>query len=919
MSDFPSTVVDDDGNVHHLLKQPLGRGGQGVVLRTRSPHIAVKLIGAVEDAPAAPEARSAQKLWGQLTKAPGIALSPDAQKHSALRRRLEDVRALPLPGLHLAQPLSMLRDHVGYTMRLLTGMVPMRTLIAEPGTAKLGEFYQSSGGLGRRLELLANTAGLLARLHAVPLVYADVSPNNVFISETAEASEVWLIDLDNLDYLSANAPGIFTPGFGAPELVTGRAGVSTLSDSYSFAILAFWVLTQQHPFLGDYVDEGGWDDDGDEDREQLAFRGELPWIEDAADDSNRASKGIARHLGTFEARSRAVSADLRCWSKASCGAAEYVRVGRGTPSGSRSRRLLQELRLVVRCDRWELSVLHRKPARVVHPHAGEPLGSRTRRRGWGIRGQLPGRLAQDARRHERQRRAPSRHRAGSRRCRGRAGPPRASLEERDRHPSAREPRGPRGPWWTHAAPGRRAQAAAAQGWKRTGPAFRPVGPPPPHGCPPTVFGGNVKIDQVPYGQLESLRLRWTSASGALPNAAAPGAEALLQFSEREAQATLRVGGEVLGVQGNGRKHEVLLDDLCTRHFPHIAWVVDAGAQVLTLQVHTFLHALTLPPIELGIDEKTLETLERIDRKLASPERALDWLDEQFFLDGEAGRRGFATAESTTGAFALFGRTARAFIRRVKRPDSTEGLLVDRVARGRGQGGEQLALVSGDVRFVDATVAGKLRVDAAAQLSSLVSAGSSFLDMWSRYGSMENEAALRRARRAGWLKYDHVESLPDGRYRFSLANDCTLEDADQFKRTLTEEQGLGVEAVSEVPEVLTREMSWAEYRGSTSPEGYLVAGDLRRTRGTPPARSHHHVASAAERRRHPAGHGRTGGLASWRQDKAKASSRGRRRHPRSTLSDATAWSAARGASRGNAPSRRDRPRDAQRKAKGVRGA
>ncbi|MEF8701255.1 MAG: hypothetical protein V5B33_18480 [Candidatus Accumulibacter sp. UW20] len=296
MSDFPSTIVDDDGNVHHLLKQPLGRGGQGVVLRTRSPHIAVKLIGVVEDAPTAPEAQSSQKLWDQLTKAPGIALSHDAQKHTALRRRLEDVRALPLPRLHLAQPLSMLRDHVGYTMRLLTGMVPMRILIAEPGTLNLGEFYQSSGGLRRRLELLANTADLLARLHAVPLVYADVSPNNVFISDTAEASEVWLIDLDNLDYLSVNAPGIFTPGFGAPEVVTRRAGVSTLSDSYSFAVLAFWVLTQQHPFLGDYVEEGGWDDDGDQDREQLAFRGELPWIEDSADDSNRTNKGVARHL-----------------------------------------------------------------------------------------------------------------------------------------------------------------------------------------------------------------------------------------------------------------------------------------------------------------------------------------------------------------------------------------------------------------------------------------------------------------------------------------------------------------------------------------------------------------------------------------------------------------------------------------------
>lgn len=296
MSDFPSTVVDEDGNVHHLLKQPLGRGGQGVVLRTRSPHIAVKLLGAVPEPKPETDVRSAQKLWNQLTDAKGMALDADDKKQTALRQRLEDVRMLPLPRLHLAQPLSMLRDHVGYTMRLLTGMVPIRSLIAAPGEPNLRGFYLSTGGVGRRLELLAKTAGLLARLHAVPLVYADVSPNNVFISEATDADEVWLIDLDNLDFLSASAPGIFTPSFGAPEVVTGRAGVSTLSDSYAFAVLAFWVLAQVHPFLGDYVEEGGWDDDGDQDREQLAFRGELPWIEDTSDDSNRTSTGIGRDL-----------------------------------------------------------------------------------------------------------------------------------------------------------------------------------------------------------------------------------------------------------------------------------------------------------------------------------------------------------------------------------------------------------------------------------------------------------------------------------------------------------------------------------------------------------------------------------------------------------------------------------------------
>lgn len=331
----------------------------------------------------------------------------------------------------------------------------------------------------------------------------------------------------------------------------------------------------------------------------------------------------------------------------------------------------------------------------------------------------------------------------------------------------------------------------------------------------------MKLDQVPYGQIETIRLRWSSASGTLPNAVAPGAEALLQFSEREERVTLRVGGVVLGVQGDGRKYEVLLADLCTRHFPLIAWVVDARAQVLTLQVHVFLHGLVLPPIELGVDEKVLESLERIDGKLNSPERALQWLNAQFFLDGENGRQGFATSQSNTGAFALFGRTARAFIRRAKQSNSTEGLLVDRVARGRAQGGEQLALVSGDIRFVDATVAVKLRADAAAQLSSLVTAESSFLDLWSRYGAMENEATLRRARSARWLKYEHVESLPDGRFRFALASDCSADDTDQFMRTLTEAHGIGVEAVDEVPEVLTREMSWAEYEAQPRPKDAQV--------------------------------------------------------------------------------------------------
>ena len=299
MEQHPTGVIDEEGNVYTLRTPAIGRGGQGAVYLTTTPHVAVKILtgGGPTEPPRQPGG-SAGRLWTRLTEAPA-GVAPDGgdarsdQARAALRRRLEDVRLLPLPDLHLAQPLSLLREHVGYTMRLLTGMVPIRTLIAPPGTKDLVAFYQETGGLRRRLDLLADAARLLARLHAVPLVYADLSLNNVFVSEDLEGRALWLIDLDNLDFLSRSGPSIHTPGFGAPEVVRS-GGVTTLSDSWAFAVLAFWILAQVHPLLGDYVEEAGWD--ADEDREKQAFSGELPWIDDPADDLNRSASGLPRDL-----------------------------------------------------------------------------------------------------------------------------------------------------------------------------------------------------------------------------------------------------------------------------------------------------------------------------------------------------------------------------------------------------------------------------------------------------------------------------------------------------------------------------------------------------------------------------------------------------------------------------------------------
>ena len=360
-------------------------------------------------------------------------------------------------------------------------------------------------------------ASLIARLHAVPLVYADISPNNIFISETADASEVWLIDLDNLDYLSPNASGIYTPGFGAPEVASGRAGVTTLSDSFSFAVLAFYVLAQAHPFLGDYVEEGGWDDD--EDREQLAFHGQVPSIENPDDNSNRTARGIPRHLvlskpvrelfhRTFgpgrkqrELRPSMVEwADVlrraadRVVSCKGCGSTFDVTAGTCqfcTASLRPAFIHMQVNRWDARIDDTGASAVSSRPVwhkmldaskdGVVMRHVVEPV-----------------------------------------------------LADSDDPPVLRVrvvPRGisiePLSSHEIHVVLGARLQQlsrnppALAHARQRGLPALRGHGPPPSHGGASLLRGWRMRLEQVPHGQIDELRLRWAAATAVLPRRSCP--------------------------------------------------------------------------------------------------------------------------------------------------------------------------------------------------------------------------------------------------------------------------------------------------------------------------------------------------------------------------------------------------------------
>jgi serine/threonine protein kinase len=248
-------VVDTKKVSYNVLKK-LGEGSQGVTYLLEDKRHIVKLFNKHFDS--------------NMSKS----------KINFLINLNLDKKIFAIPLRAIAQPSN------GYIAEFASGMIPLSEMKLNPKIESLSQWYKETGGLIRRYKLLIHLSSILRTIHSKGLTYCDLSPNNIFISENTEYHNVFLIDLDNLRYKTSLLNNIFTPFYGAPELVNNTAPNTPMSDSFSFAVIAYEILALNHPLIGDYVSEGEPEFEG------KALAGKLPWVEHSTDTINHRSTGF---------------------------------------------------------------------------------------------------------------------------------------------------------------------------------------------------------------------------------------------------------------------------------------------------------------------------------------------------------------------------------------------------------------------------------------------------------------------------------------------------------------------------------------------------------------------------------------------------------------------------------------------------
>ncbi len=214
-------VRDVDGREYHVTAV-LNKGGQGIVYRTAEDFL-IK-----------------------------VNTSADKEQYGERYRWLKKKGALLPKETCIAFPIAILEaPYIGYVMKEAKGHVSLNDYVEKPEEIEdiWDWYFNAAGGLSKRLQIGIRLAKSLRYLHINGYAYVDISPGNIFTAR--EKNSLAIIDSDNI------TSGVYKPlidgtnFYMAPEIGNRTAAASTLTDTYSYAVLLFQMLTTCHPFIGD--------------------------------------------------------------------------------------------------------------------------------------------------------------------------------------------------------------------------------------------------------------------------------------------------------------------------------------------------------------------------------------------------------------------------------------------------------------------------------------------------------------------------------------------------------------------------------------------------------------------------------------------------------------------------------------------
>ncbi len=257
----PGEILKDTEGQTYQLAEQLGQGGQGVVFSTIDSNVLAKVC---------------------IPHKP-YEVERIRDRFKVLCLRNLKIQSLVLPRAILADP------HLGYLMNRVEDGVSLAHLVYPQSKEDTGSWYQLTGGLRRRLRICAELARTFAQIHQSGLCYVDLSLQNVLVSSDPSKADIRLIDPDNLIVPGTSLSQVLgTPWFIAPELLTDNRLPDYASDRWSLAVMIYYVLVLNHPFMGDQVREG------EPELEDAALEGKLPFIDSSKDRQNVSSYGLPR-------------------------------------------------------------------------------------------------------------------------------------------------------------------------------------------------------------------------------------------------------------------------------------------------------------------------------------------------------------------------------------------------------------------------------------------------------------------------------------------------------------------------------------------------------------------------------------------------------------------------------------------------